>query len=330
MPKKLVRVKRDGMPKVGIALSAGAVRGMSQIGILKVLEREGIPISCIAGTSIGAVIGALYASGIKAEKLEEIAKTTELRSLIDFTTPKTGLIAGKIIESYIRDMLKDKCFEDLDIPLSVIATELNSGETVIFNHGELAKAVRASISIPGIFEPVAYGDYVLVDGGLVDPAPVDVVKEMGADIIIAVDLTEGIKKPLHTGVKKERSDFIGFFKKSLVAAQLGYFKEFLEDKNIKMPFFIMGLLNPKKVLKMIMSNEMPKILEYQVTSFELLIDQLAKEKLKYSYINLIIKPQLEGIRWEEFDKTHLAIEAGEKAAEKLIPRIRELIKEKQH
>src|SRR3989344_311051 len=145
MPKKRIRIHK-ARPKVGLALSGGVVRGISHIGVLKVLEREKIPIDLIAGTSIGAIIGWLYASGVKASEMERLVRTTELRKLIDFTVPKTGFIAGKRIESYIRNIIKNKNFEALPIPLSIIATELNRGEKVIFNQGSLTKAIMASIS----------------------------------------------------------------------------------------------------------------------------------------------------------------------------------------
>lgn len=163
-------------PKVGIALSSGVVRGISHIGILKVLEREKVPIDFVAGTSIGALIGALYCSGTTIEEMENLVNTAKWRELVDFTIPKNGLIAGKKIEAFISKILKKKTFEELNIPLSIVATDLNSGDKVVFSEGDIIKAVKASISMPGVFEPVLDGDSILADGGLVDPIPVDIIK----------------------------------------------------------------------------------------------------------------------------------------------------------
>lgn len=312
-------------PKVGIALSGGTVRGISHIGILKVFEREKIPIDFIAGTSIGALIGALYASGIKTSELEQIIKTTEWRKLIDFTIPKTGFIIGKRIERYIAKIIKDKKFEDLSIPLSIVSTEINMGEKVVFNHGNLTKAIRASISIPGIFEPVIDKNSIFVDGGLVDPIPVDIVKEMDADIVIAVDLTVDIKQINLSGAEKEESAFTEFFKRKLVSTELRYLKEFLKNKKIKLPFLIKRLLKPKKIVKLMFGKGLPDIIKFRLRSIDILGNQFAKEKLKYPYVDVIIKPEFEGVRWTEFDKTNEIIRAGEIAAEESIPKIKKLL-----
>ena len=322
--KKRVKIKK-AKPTVGIALSGGAVRGISHIGILKVLERENIPITFIAGTSIGALIGALYASGIKANELEQIAKTTKWRKLIDFTVPKTGFIAGKKIEKYIRDIIKNKNFEDLPIPLSIVATELNRGEKVIFNQGNLTKAIRTSISIPGVFEPVIEKNSILVDGALVDPIPIDLVKEMGADIVIATDLTVDIKQTNLAEIKKEESTFTEYFEKELVSKELGYLKDSLRKEKIKVPIFMKKFLKPKNIIKIIFGKELPDIIKYRIRSVDILSNQFAKEKLKYPYIDVIIKPEFEGVKWTEFDKTEEIIQAGEIAAEVVLPKIKKLI-----
>lgn len=316
---------RKSRPKIGIALSGGAARGISHIGILKVLEKEKIPIDYIAGTSIGSLIGAFYASGIDINEMEKIMKTTKWRKLVDFTVPKTGFIAGKKIENLIKKIIKNKNFEDLLIPLSIVSTELNRGEKVIFNRGNLTKAIRASISIPGVFEPVIDNDSTYADGGLVDPIPVDVLKDMGADIIIAVDLTIDIKQTDFSEIEKEESDFTEFFGRKLISLQLKYLKDFLREKKIRVPFYLIGLLSPKRVLSLISGVEMPQIIKHTIRSYEILTNQLEKEKLKYPYVDIIIKPKFKGIKWTEFDKTDQCIKAGETAAEKVIPKIRKLL-----
>ncbi|MBW2975862.1 patatin-like phospholipase family protein [Candidatus Woesearchaeota archaeon] len=331
MAKKQKKRKKAGKQKlkVGIALSGGAVRGMSHIGILKALERNSIPIDIIAGTSIGALIGALYASGVKLNELEVMAKTTKWKNLIDFTIPKTGFIAGKRIEKYLKGIIGNKKFEDLKIPLSIVATEINRGEKVVFNQGELIKAIRASISMPGVFEPVVDKDSVLLDGGLVDPIPVDIVKEMGADIVVAIDLTIDIKQINLPEVEKEESAFTEYFEKKLISTELGYLRNFLKKKKLKLPLFVKKFLKPKKIVRVIFGKEAPNIIKYRIRSMDILGNQFAKEKLKYPYVDVIIKPIFESVKWTEFDRTDDIMRAGEIAAEEAIPKIKKLVYENQ-
>lgn len=310
-------------PKIGIALSGGAVRGISHIGILKALERHSIPVDLIAGTSMGALIGALYASGMSIAEMEQHANTAKWKELIDFTVPKNGLIAGRKIEDYIKKILKKHNFEELQMPLSIIVTDLNTGEKIVFNQGDLIKAIKASIAVPGIFEPIVDDTSILADGGLVDPIPVDVVKGMGADIVIAVDLAVEISKT-DLEVSREESAFTKFFEREFISTEISYMKEFLREKKIKLPFFLGTLLSAKRVLN-IMTNKEIKIAKYTIRSLDILSHHFAKEKLKYPYIDVIIKPEFEGIKWTEFDKSEQCMKAGEAAAEEAVPKIRRLL-----
>lgn len=178
--------------KIGLALGSGAARGLAHVGVLAVLQKEGIPIDMIAGTSAGAIAGALYAHSADAEQI--IKQATELgwkkiAPLIDPSLPKTGLIKGKkiknLLASYIGGNIK---FSDLKIPFACVATDIDTGEEVVIDRGSVPEAIRASISVPAIFTVVKRGDRYLVDGGLVNPVPVSVVKRMGADFIIAVNV----------------------------------------------------------------------------------------------------------------------------------------------
>ena len=189
----LAKCKKKGL-KIGLALGSGSARGLAHVGVIMALEAYNIPIDIISGTSIGSVIGGLYASGATVKQLEEVAlsiKKSKTLFMIDPVVPRSGLISGDRIEKMLNQFaLKDKTFDDLKIPFAAVATDIESGAEVILNQGKVIDAVRASISIPGIFTPVKYQDYYLVDGGVVDPVPVDVVKMMGADIIIAVSLAK--------------------------------------------------------------------------------------------------------------------------------------------
>lgn len=175
-------------PKVGLALGSGAARGLAHIGVLKLLTEEKIPIDMVAGTSAGALIGALYCCGADMNMVQQLAGELRRKDLLDITVPRVGFIKGNKIEEILKLLTKGKNIEDLDIPFCAVAADITRCEKVILDKGSLYKAVRASISIPGIFTPVHYGDCVLVDGGIIDRVPVSTVKDMGADIVIGVDV----------------------------------------------------------------------------------------------------------------------------------------------
>ncbi|PLS16575.1 esterase [Bacillus sp. M6-12] len=175
-------------PKIGLALGSGGARGFAHLGVIKVLKKEGIPIDLIAGSSMGALVGAFYAAGSDIDRLYKLAKLFKRKFYVDLTVPKMGFVAGKRIKELIHMFTHGKMIEELDIPIAIVATDIKSGEKVIFRTGPIAEAVRASISIPGIFVPEKINNRLLVDGGVVDRIPVSVVKSMGADIVIAVDV----------------------------------------------------------------------------------------------------------------------------------------------
>lgn len=176
-------------PKIGLALGSGGARGFAHLGVIRVLKEENIPISYVAGSSMGALIGSLYASGTDLDQLYKIATSFKRKYYLDFTVPKMGLIKGNRIKEFIGIFTHWRNLEDLDIPTAVVATNIRTAEKVVFTEGSVANAVRASIAIPGIFTPEKIGDQLLVDGGVVDRVPVSVVKEMGAEFVIAVDVS---------------------------------------------------------------------------------------------------------------------------------------------
>lgn len=178
--------------KVGLALGGGAARGLAHIGVLEVLERERIPIDMIAGTSIGGMVGAFRARGQGSGVMKEMALKLNLMkmlSLADLALPKSGLFGGKAVINLLqKTMGSDIKFDELPIPLALVATDIITGEEVVIKEGSVLEGVRASISIPGIFTVAKWRDRYLVDGGLVNPVPVSVLKDMGADFTIAVNV----------------------------------------------------------------------------------------------------------------------------------------------
>jgi len=196
--------------RVGLALGGGAARGLAHIGVLEVLEKEGIPIDMIAGTSAGAAIGALYAQGKDASLIKNLATDLNwkrLASLVDLALPRTGFIGGRKIKDWLRLIIGgDIKFSDLRIPLACVATDIGTGEEVVIKQGSVVEAIRASISIPGIFTVVKWQGRYLVDGGLVNPVPVSVLKGMGADFIIAVNVIPDMSERAHQVDKGETKE----------------------------------------------------------------------------------------------------------------------------
>ena len=177
--------------KIGFALGGGGARGLSHIGVLKVLDEYGIVPDIISGTSIGAIIGALYSGGHKPAEIEQLVlglNWKKLVSLVDVTLPVSGFFQGKRLVSLLKSIIGDLTFQQLQYAFSCVATDIISGEQVVLKEGSLIEAVRASISLPGIFTPVSISGRFLVDGGLINTVPVSVCRDMGADYVVGVNV----------------------------------------------------------------------------------------------------------------------------------------------
>jgi NTE family protein len=182
-------------PKIALVLGGGSAKGFAHVGVIRVLEQEKIPIHMIIGTSVGSLIGGIYASNPDSFQLEWTAFKIDKNDILDFSIiySKLGPVQGIKLESFVEQTVKVKKVEDTKIPFYPIATDLNTGETIILEKGSLAKAIRASSSIPGIFAPIVFGNRMLVDGGVTNNVACDIARSKGADIIIAVNLLKDIK-----------------------------------------------------------------------------------------------------------------------------------------
>jgi NTE family protein len=179
--------------KIGLVLGAGSSKGFAHIGVLKILESNKIPIHMIVGTSVGSIVGSLYAYGYDAFQLQKLSFSIETGDIIDLTIPDNGFIKGEKLEEFINKTLKYTPIEKLKVPFYAVATDILNGQEIVFGRGNTGTAVRASCSIPGIFRPVKIGDRMYVDGGVVSPVAVDAAKRFGADIVIAVDISTGVE-----------------------------------------------------------------------------------------------------------------------------------------
>lgn len=175
--------------RIGIALGGGAAKGFAHIGVIKMLEANGLAPAVVSGTSAGSVVGALYASGMNAFELQEKAVALDEASIRDLQLSSGGLVLGQKLEDYVNAQVQRKPLEQLAKPFVAVATRLEDGERTVFARGNTGQAVRASSSVPGVFQPVTIGPYHFVDGGVVSPVPVDAARQLGADIVIAVDIS---------------------------------------------------------------------------------------------------------------------------------------------
>ena len=177
--------------KLGLALGGGAARGFAHVGVLQVLEEAGIKPQLVVGTSAGSVVAAFYTSGKNASQLLKLSESMDESTLTDWTVPliSRGMMRGDALAKYMTQNLEIKKIEEMKIPLGVVATDLHSGESILFQRGDAATAVRASSAVPAVFQPVQIGGKEYVDGGLVAPVPVRFAKQMGADIVVAVDIS---------------------------------------------------------------------------------------------------------------------------------------------
>jgi NTE family protein len=176
-------------PRIGLALGGGAARGFAHIGVLQVLEEQGIKPDLIVGTSAGSLVATLYAAGHTPQALGKMAMTLDESSITDWVFPGRGVMKGEALARFVRQQVKGKSIEGMTMPLGIVAADLQSGDPILFRRGDPGMAVRASSAVPAVFEPVKIGGREFIDGGAVSPVPVRFARQMGADVVIAVDIS---------------------------------------------------------------------------------------------------------------------------------------------
>jgi NTE family protein len=274
-------------PKFGLALGGGGARGLAHIGILKVLQREQIPIDVVSGTSMGGIVGAMYAVGMSIDQMEtEALKRGELGQifkLIDLRLIGNGLLSGKRIKKLLAEMLgPETTFADLRLPFAVVSVDYNSGREVVLKEGKVADAVRATMSVPGVFEPVELDNYSLLDGGVLNNVPVNVARDLGAEKIIAVDV---------------------------------------------LPNFRLNEPGQELTVPPLKPKGLPKAYRQLWHVELVMIAALTEFRLKEARPDVIIRPDLpvDMDLLMSFDRPQEAIECGERAAEAALPHIRALL-----
>lgn len=298
--------------KIGLALGTGSARGWAHIGVINALNEANINVDYVAGVSIGAVVGAVYAAG-NINALEDVVlqlNWKQILSFIDIVFPKSGLIDGNKIADFIRMYIKAKNIEDLPLPFCAVSTDLTTGKEIMIKKGDIVEAVRASISTPGIFTPVIKDNMTLIDGGIVNSVPVSVVRKMGADIVIAVDLTHDIIS--NRGIGKIRT----VPPKSMQMVKASDSRpikkqKFLTSLNTKIRSIDMSALTHIKQWMKI--NTLPNIFEVLLGSLYIMEAQITSIQLKFDPPDLLIQPKLGHLRYLEFHRAQEAILEGYKA-----------------
>lgn len=188
-------------PRIGLALGGGAARGFAHVGVIQVLEEAGIRPSMVSGTSAGSLVAAIYASGKTGKQLQAVAESMEEATFADWTLPlfNRGMLRGDALGRYVNGQVGSRLIEDMALPLGIVATDLNSGQSTLFQRGDTGTAVRASSAVPAVFQPVRILGREYVDGGLVSPVPVRAARQMGADLVIAVDISSAPEGNLSGG-----------------------------------------------------------------------------------------------------------------------------------
>jgi len=287
--------------KVGLALSSGSARGWSHIGAIEAIEEAGITIDYIAGTSIGSFVGAVYATG-DLQSLKEFALQMDWRKVVsyfDVVFPKSGFMDGKKVHELFSIHTDAKTFADFKIPVSMVATNLQTGKRVIINSGNIIEGIRASVSVPGVFTPVKRGDTWLVDGGLVDPIPVSVVKDMGADFVIAVDLNSDIVSPEQK--KKNKVE-----KKPIPQKQRHEIIERISSEYNNAEKAVISQFNkwfPP-------SPKSPSIIDIMGSSIGIMQTQISKINLEVDKPDILIQPRLGDLSMFDFDQAERSIKEG--------------------
>jgi len=295
--------------KIGLALGSGSARGWAHIGVINALTEAGIHVDYVAGTSVGAVVGAVYASG-RIDSFKDVVLQLDWKKIaffLDVVFPKSGLIDGNKIAEFIRSHVEEKNIEDLSLPFCAVSTDLATGNEVIIKDGDIIEAVRASISVPGVFTPVRKNGAILVDGGLVNPVPVSVVREMGADVVIAVDLNHDI-------VGKKGISKTSILNSSALAPRLrtseGLTKgsRILDALNKRLETLDLAALT--HIRQWMSRGPLPNIFEIIMSSINIMETQITATKLKADHPALLIQPHLGHIRFLEFNRAEEAIVAG--------------------
>jgi NTE family protein len=300
-------------PVVGLALGGGAARGFAHIGIVRTLIAHGIVPNVVVGTSIGAVIGGAYVSG-HLDRLEEWARSLQPRKVLGYLDVRlngSGLIGGEKLASELEASIGNTLIEDLAVKFATVAAEVRTGHEIWLTHGRLVEAMRASYALPGIFAPVLVGDRWLVDGTLVNPVPVSAARALGAEIVIAANVSSDVFSHSTTIHSHGAAAVVPQFESKQEPPKRGLGKFFSPERTVKREFFGGG--------------GRPGISTIMADAFNIMQDRITRARLAGDPPDLLITPRVGEIGWFDFHRGSELIEFGVRAAERAIDSIQEVI-----
>jgi NTE family protein len=313
--ESLDRMERPGnrKPVIGLALGGGAARGFAHIGIVRTLINHGIVPNVVVGTSIGAVVGGAYAAG-HLDTLEEWARSLQPRNVLSYLDLKlngSGLIGGEKLAAELETSIGPTLIEDLPLKFATVATEVRTGHETWLTHGRVVDAMRASYALPGIFAPVLIGDRWLVDGTLVNPVPVSAARALGAEIVIAANVSSDIFAHSTTIYSHGASAVAQETSSKPPAPRRGLSKFFSAERVVKREFFGGG--------------GRPGISSVMVDAFNIMQDRITRARLAGDPPDLLISPRVGPIGWFDFHRADELITHGKRAAERAMASIQEVI-----
>jgi NTE family protein len=300
-------------PVIGLALGGGAARGFAHIGIVRTLIAHGIVPNVVVGTSIGAVVGGAYAAG-HLDTLEEWARRLQPRSVLSYLDIRlngSGLIGGDKLAAQLEAAIGQTLIEDLPLKFATVATEVRTGHEIWLTHGRMVDAMRASYALPGIFSPVLAGDRWLVDGALVNPVPVSAARALGAEIVIAANLSSDVFTHATTIYSHSASVALQEIPPEVAPPKRGLGKFFSPERTVKREFFGSG--------------GRPGISSVMVDAFNIMQDRITRARLAGDPPDLLISPRVGQIGWFDFHRADDLIAHGARAAERAIASIQEAI-----
>lgn len=307
-------------------MGSGSARGWSHIGVLQSIREAGITVDVVCGTSIGALVAGSFAAGF-LEPLDRWARRllwSQVVGFMDMKIPRSGLIEGEKISAYLRNVISDPLIENLPIPFAAVATDLKTGREMWLKDGSLIDVVRASISLPGIFTPFSRNGQWLVDGGLVNPVPTSLCRNMGADIVVAVDLNSDIMDKKRIRRMTAPPDENGRKAVPVEAMDVspnaqGRWADFLKQAQLNGKLKIFGQIFQEQ------TDRSPNLFDVLATSVNIMQDTITKQRLYEHPPDMLIRPKLSGIGLMEFHRAAEAIDEGKREMDANLPALFERI-----
>jgi NTE family protein len=313
--------------KIGLVLGSGGARGWAHFGVLRALDEAGIQPGIITGASAGAMVGAFYAAG-RIRDLHDLASGLKWKDVVyylsDISRTRSGLVDGRRIRDVFRGVLGHLTIEELGIPFAAVATDVRSGQAVMLRTGDLVDAVRASISLPGIFSPVERDGRMLVDGGLVEPVPIGAARDMGADVIIAVNVLGTVVKSVTTSKRATSAHAVPAARPALPDTWKAGRNQSLVEK-LREATGRIDVGATLRQLPWLKRGKHMHLLDVISNSIRIMEIQIAEASLQRDKPDILIRPKIGDVGILEFQSTQVSERAGYEAAKALLPKIREVI-----